>query len=244
MPNDIRNRAIWGVLVPASNTVVEYELNTIHPPGISFHASRIVNDDMNIRTASAFDSFLSESLLAIPSAISAIMKCDPSHLILGYSGPGWRGDTDLEVRTQMAEQSGVSVTTPGIAFTSALEHLGAKRIAILSPYPAEFLHNVSRYFTSHGFDVADNRSHTAQTAIGIANIGEEAVVSLVKEMDQADVEAIVQVGGNLTMLRLADALERWLRKPVLSMTAVLLRHALRANGYHDVFDDFGSILRQ
>jgi len=149
------------------HTVVEYEAQH-HPPTRYFLPRQpIVNDDMNIRTASAFDSFLSASLLAIPSAVSAIMKCDPTHLILGYSGPGWRGDTDLEVRTSDGRTIGVSITTPGIAFTSALEHLGAKRIAILSPYPAEFLHNVSRYFTSHGFDVAHKSVNTAQTASGL-----------------------------------------------------------------------------
>jgi maleate isomerase len=236
-------RTTWGVLVPASNTVVEHELNTIRPRGISFHASRIVNDDMNIDTGSAFASFLTESVRAIPAAVSAIMKCEPSHLILGYSGPGWRGDTDAELRTQMAEQSGVDVTTPGIAFTSALEHMQAKRIAIISPYPIDFLHNVHEYFNSRGFDVVNNRSHAASTATGIASISESVLVNLVKEVDRDDVEAIIQVGGNLTMLRLADSLERWLRKPVLSMTAVLMRHALRTNGYTEVFEDYGSLLR-
>jgi maleate isomerase len=243
MPENIASGAKWGVLVPASNTVVEYELNTIRPRNISFHASRIVSDNMDIATGSAFTSFVDNSVAGIWPAVSAIMKCEPSHLILGYSAAGWRGDTDTELRAQMAEQSGVGVTTPGIAFTSALEHVEAKRIAIISPYPAEFLHHVSEYFDSHGFEVIDNRSHTVPTATGIASISDSVIVNVVKEVDRDDVDAIIQVGGNLPMLRLADSLERWLQKPVLSMTAVLMRHALRANGIDEVFEAYGSILR-
>jgi maleate isomerase len=58
------------------------------------------------------------------------------------------------------------------------------------------------------------------------------------------VEAIVQVGTNLSMGRLADEAERWLGKPVLAINAVTLWHALRTNGIPDQMRGFGSLLRE
>jgi maleate isomerase len=64
------------------------------------------------------------------------------------------------------------------------------------------------------------------------------------ELNGRDVEAIVQVGTNLSMVRLADEAERWLDKPVLAINAVTLWHALRINGIPDRMRGFGSLLRE
>ena len=54
----------------------------------------------------------------------------------------------------------------------------------------------------------------------------------------------MQVGTNLSMVRLADEAERWLGKPVLAINAVTLWHALRARGIADQLRGFGSLLRE
>jgi maleate isomerase len=59
-----------------------------------------------------------------------------------------------------------------------------------------------------------------------------------------DVDAIVQVGTNLSMCRLADEAERWLKKPVIAINAATLWHALRSNGIIDQRSGFGSLLRE
>jgi maleate isomerase len=54
----------------------------------------------------------------------------------------------------------------------------------------------------------------------------------------------VQIGTNLSMVRLADEAERWLGKPVLAINAVTLWHALRTSGIPDQMRGFGSLLRE
>jgi maleate isomerase len=46
------------------------------------------------------------------------------------------------------------------------------------------------------------------------------------------------------MTRLADEAERWLGKPVLSVNAAMLWHALRASNIGDRLFGLGSILRE
>jgi maleate isomerase len=74
-------------------------------------------------------------------------------------------------------------------------------------------------------------------------VPESQLISVLRDLDGPDVDAIVQVGTNLSMVRLADEAERWLGKPVVAINAATLWHALRANGFDDRFQGFGSLLR-
>ena len=47
------------------------------------------------------------------------------------------------------------------------------------------------------------------------------------ELDGDDVDAIVQVGTNLSMVRLAAAAEMWLGKPIIAINTATYWHALR-----------------
>ncbi len=60
----------------------------------------------------------------------------------------------------------------------------------------------------------------------------------------AGVEAIVQVGTDLAMVRQADEAERWLGLPVVVINAALLWHALRACGVADQLRGAGTLLRE
>jgi len=125
-----------------------------------------------------------------------------------------------------------------------LEQLGLRRIAVLSPYQPVADEHVTRFFTEAGFDVLAFKGLRCPTAMAIATVTPEALVDVLSRLDSPDVEAIVQVGTNLSMVRLADEAERWLRKPVLAINATTLWHALRTNGFTDAFDGFGVALRE
>jgi len=56
------------------------------------------------------------------------------------------------------------------------------------------------------------------------------------------VDAIVQVGTNLSMIRLAAAAELFLGKPVIAINTATYWHALRTCGITDRRAGFGSLL--
>ena len=59
-----------------------------------------------------------------------------------------------------------------------------------------------------------------------------------------DVDAIIQVGTNLAMARLAGIAELWLDKPVLAINTCIYWWSLRQNGIDDRIEGFGSLLLQ
>ena len=71
---------------------------------------------------------------------------------------------------------------------------------------------------------------------------EDQLVDVLQELDGPDVDAIIQVGTNMSMMRLAGFAETWLRKPVISINAATYWHALRANGIADKVQGFGRLL--
>ena len=64
----------------------------------------------------------------------------------------------------------------------------------------------------------------------IAHVTEKELRDAILEVDGPDVEAVIQVGTNFAMARLAGIAEFWLGKPVLAINTATYWCALRGNG--------------
>ena len=78
----------------------------------------------------------------------------------------------------------------------------------------------------------------------LARVGQARLSDVVAELDGPDVEAIVQVGTNLSFVAQADRLEAELGKPVIAINAATLWHALREHGIDDRVSGSGALLRE
>ena len=76
----------------------------------------------------------------------------------------------------------------------------------------------------------------------IAHSTEAMCREAIRQIDGDDVDAIVQVGTNLSMIRLAAAAELFLGKPVIAINTATYWHALRAVGINDRKAGFGALL--
>jgi maleate isomerase len=80
--------------------------------------------------------------------------------------------------------------------------------------------------------------------VAIAHVPEDTLRATLQALDSDRVDALVQVGTNLSMVRLADEAERWLHKPVIAINAATWWFALRDNGITDRIQGCGSLLRE
>jgi len=78
----------------------------------------------------------------------------------------------------------------------------------------------------------------------VAHVQEAELRQALIEVNTNDVDALVQAGTNLSMVRLADEAERWLGKPVLAINAAIWWMALRDNGIEDKVYGSGRLLRE
>ena len=70
----------------------------------------------------------------------------------------------------------------------------------------------------------------------------ERLTDVLWELDGPDVDALVQVGTNLSMVQLAAGTEKRLGKPVIAINTATYWHALRANGIDDKVKGLGQLL--
>jgi len=75
-------------------------------------------------------------------------------------------------------------------------------------------------------------------------VPQETLRAAVGELDGDDVDAVIQVGTNLAMARLAAQMEAERARPVLAINACIYWHALRTNGIADRIAGWGSLLQQ
>lgn len=247
MTTDITGyRAKVGVIVPSTNTVVEHDTAMLAPHGITFHTGRMYIDDPAMDTDETFVNLIEQIRASMKVALRDVMTAKPDLIMMGMSAEtfwgGVEGNASFIKRVE-AMVDGLQVTTGASACRAALEAFDVKKIAVFSPYQPVADVNVNRYFTEAGFDVLQVTGLRIPSATAIAEVSEEQVIKTLREIDSPDVEAIVQVGTNLSMVRLADQAEHWLGKPVISINAATIWHTLRTAGFTDTWGAAGSLLR-
>ena len=147
------------------------------------------------------------------------------------------------MRERVEERAGVEVTMGSDASRLALKQYGdIKRIGVVTPYMPVADAQVRRFFAECGFEVVRLKGLQCASPALIAHVSERELRDAIREVDGPDVEAIIQVGTNLAMARLAGIAEFWLDKPVLAINTATYWWALRRNGIADKIDGFGSLL--
>ena len=238
-------RGVFGVLAPSTNTVVEPDYYRMAVPGVTAHIGRIHIKDQTLASDSHFEALLDQIRLEINLACSRVMTAEPDYLVMGMSAETfWGGVEGNRQFTEAIESfSGLRVATGAEACRRALELFGAKKIGVVTPYQAIGDENVVRFFSELGHPVPRIKGLRCPTAVAIARVPEDTLRDAILEVDGDDVDAIVQVGTNLSMVSLADEMEQKLGKPVIAINAATWWMALRENGISDQLSGHGSLLR-
>lgn len=228
-------RAKIAVALPSTNTILQPDLEALRPEGVTNHTARILIPDMKVAGDDDFVRLVRALEDSLDDAIDRAMTAAPDHLIQGVSALSfWDGRPASEKRLAALEaRLGVGVTAGGFACEALLNRLGIRRVAILSPYFPVSDREVTRFFTDCGFDVVGFRGLRRPSPIAIAETPEELLEAELRALDSDRAEAILQVGTNLSMRRLAERMTVDLGKPVIAINAATYWHALRRLGLPD-----------
>ena len=252
----IARRAQIGVIIPSTNTGVEYDLQQIRLDGVTWHPSRFwielrnwsdevsrSGDDEN----TVFERFLDIMRDEIPLSVRNVMSANVSHIMLGMSAETFWGGLDGNIafeRDIQGQIGSLGLTTGAGATRDALNCFGAKRISVITPYPQVGDDNVRRFFSDIGFEVVRVKGMNRPSATAIAETHIQEVLQAVREVDGDDVDAIIQCGTNLSTLDIFPTLEHCLQKPLIPINIATVWHALRACGIEDRITGKGRLLEE
>jgi maleate isomerase len=242
-------RRKFGVLGPSTNTIVQPDFEMMRPPGVTNHYSRIFTPNAK---AVSNDTFMAGTLVIGENtldAVRSVMTCEPDYLVMGMSAVTFYGGAKGAdaFQEKVEKTSGVRISIGSHSCTAALKAYGGiKRIAFLSPYYPVANEQVRKYFTDSGFEVVRDLYLECKSWTAIAEVPPEELRPKLIELNGngRDVDAIIQVGTNLSMVLLAAAAEMWLGKPVIAINTATYWHALRANKIMDKIPGLGRLLEE
>jgi maleate isomerase len=240
-------RKKFGVMAPSTNTIVQPDFDDMRPMGVTNHYSRIFTPDNKALSNDSFRAGIDVIGRNVTDAVRSVMTCAPDYLIMGISALSFFGGAKgaESFAKAISEESGVGTTIGSTATAAAIEALGGiRRIALLTPYWPVMNAEVKRYFADVGLAVVRDTALQCTSWTGIAAVSPAECRDAIRRLDGDDVDAIVQVGTNLSMVRLAAAAELWLGKPVIAINTATYWHALRANGIRDQRPGFGRLLEE
>lgn len=239
-------RKLLGVIAPSTNTVVQPDMERMRPPGVTNHLARIhVEDPVALSNEDfiAGTTAIAENTL---DAVRSVMTCRPDYLVLGMSAVTFYGGVDgsRRFKARIEAEAGVGATTGAEAVAAALTAVGAKAVSFVSPYYPVANAEVRQFLEESGFAVRRDRALHCRRWTDIAKVTPETLREVIAQLDGDDVDAIVQVGTNLSMVDLAAEYEVTLGKPVIAINTATYWHALRACGISDKLPGLGRLLSE
>lgn len=228
-----------GLLVPPPNVVMESELYRSLPPDITLHTSHMTRST----SAVTVDS-LTEMVDQAPRAALTLTMTLPDVILFGCTsgsfihGLGW----DAEVARRIEEATGVATVTTTTAVVRCLQSIGARRIAMATPYTAEINEREAAFFAANGFEVRALEGLGILQSERIGRVPLQTTYELGLRVGRSDADALFISCTNLRTLEAIEPLEQALGKPVVSSNLASLWYVLDRLGRASRFRFGGSRL--
>ena len=132
----LASRAKIAVIVPATNTVVQPEMEAMRPAGVTNHVSRMLLPPRPYDDMQAYQQALKTEKGQLEEALALVLPCEPHAVAHGHSIHSFRGDLQRAQTEEARLQAlaGVPFVTPSIAVLEGLKAIGnPKRIGVLTP---------------------------------------------------------------------------------------------------------------
>lgn len=240
-------RAKVGVVVPATNTVVQPEYEAMRPPGVTNHVTRMLLPPRPYDDMAVYRRALETEQGHLEEALALLLPCEPHVVAHGHSIHSFRGDLARAEAdaAALAAFCGRPFITPSTAVVRGLRATGdPRRIGVLTPYwpPAGEL--VADFFRSAGYTVARIVNMEARGPTNVAKFGTTAIMDAFAALAGDDVEAFVHVGTALPVSALTPEIETRFGRPLIGVNVATYWAALRAIGLPDRVQGFGRLLAE
>jgi len=241
-----------GMLVPSSNTTMETEVPALlrarerERPEDTFtiHSARLRMEEVTPEALRAMNAQTERATTELadmrPSVVAtaclvAIMAQGPKHHLLV--------EAEIESILERERAAAPAVSSAG-ALVDALHALGARKIAIVTPYLEELTRLVVAYIEDAGIEVHDALSLEVSDNRTVAALDPEDLKSHSKRLDLRDCDALVlSACVQMPSLPVIEHVERSSELPTLSAATATTWAILRALDLEPAVPGAGALLR-
>ena len=228
-----------GVIVPANNAVLEPEMGTCLPLGVTLYATRILaKGDLTPEAVISMEGEVGRAVDELAATgVDVIVYADMVTTFIMEDG--WN-----EAQTSaIATECRIPCISAWTALRDALSALQISRFALGTPYPVA-IHDLARpFFKNKGFTVTDDATLNITAMADVPKVPPEQLDELVQSLDCTEAEAIVLLATDLPTLASIETLEAAVGLAVLSSNSCLLWSALRTIGVDSAAPALGQLIK-
>src|SRR5579862_1123678 len=207
----------FGVLIPSTNTTAEIEYSRLPPEWQAHYARMLTSSASKTPFAPPKDEDVDYQARLLGTARVEIV------FLLQTSASLFTDDYDADVTRRISAAAGVPAFTSAQAIGEALQALGIKRVALVSPYSEEVIGRAARYYEGrHGVSVAGSVGFAASDSYMIGQLGPENARDAFVRINRPEIEAFVVPGGNFPTMASIAGWEREFDKPVITTNQAAL----------------------
>lgn len=228
-----------GCIVPAINTAAEDDFIALCPPDVGVHFAR-ADVDQTRPMAEQFQRMVDDA----PYLATTLVKADVK--VVGFactSASFFKGEgSDSVIAENISDKAGVPAVTTSTAVVEALRKLGARRVAVATPYLQWVYEAEKEFLHAAGFEVTAINGMERRGGADIHTISEDEIRNLVADVDSAQADAIFVSCTDLPALSLIDEIEDRHGKSVVTSNQATFWGCAKAAGVPPI-QGYGRLLR-
>lgn len=228
----------FGVLIPSTNTTVEIEYNRLLPPTLQVHVGRLGKGADTPFSPSRNEDVEYQAKLLGTARVEVVCLAQTS---ASLSDDAY----DADVKRLMSEGAGVTSLTSAEAVGQALNALGVRRIALVSPYSQAVIGRAQHYYEAqYGLEVVAMEGFGATDSYEIGSMGADRATDAFSRIDRPEIESLVVLGGNFPSMTFIAGWEQQFSKPVITTNQAALWAMMRVMNIETPLTGLGRLLER
>lgn len=213
-----------GLLIPHTDTTLEFDLKRMLPNNISIHTERMWLDNVTI---SAEKKMLKEET---PRAIRYLQPIQPDIAVFGCTSAGaiYGIEGDQTIKKNMTAELSCRSVSAFSAVIDYLRELGLQNLAVMTPYINDVTARVADGLQQYGFNIVFTCGMGLNDDIEIGRITPKDIIKYVK-INKKNIESgdvLFLSCTNLRALECKEALESLLNMKVVTSNEAILKQVL------------------
>ncbi|WP_420713968.1 maleate cis-trans isomerase family protein [Arthrobacter sp. H14-L1] len=239
-----------GLIVPSSNTTMETELPELFRrqseatgQHYTFHSARAALKSVTAQELAAMVAKAGDCATAVSDADVDVIAYACLVAVMAQ-GPGSHEGSEAVIAAAAAENGHPApVTSSAGALVRTLQAMGARRVAMVTPYLPELTKMVADYIEGAGIQVQDVIGLGVPDNLEVGRLDPTALPSIAARLNHAGVDAVVlSACVQMPSLAAVQKVEDELGLPVITAATATTYEILRALGHEPAIPGAGRLL--
>ena len=214
-----------GIVIPSSNVVIEpLAAQQFYKSDTTVHFSRLAVVDIELDASSLAQFEMEEQL----SAAQKLCDARVDAVVWGGTSSSWLGfERDEEYCKLIEQKTGISVTTCVLEMNRKVASLGARRIAMVTPYTDDVHNRILDNYEGLGFPRPTGQNFGGIVSNDFASISPNILEDIVLDVAKGSTDVIMIMCTNLRGAGVAEDLSKRLGLPIIDSAMATLQAGSR-----------------